>query len=221
MKRIASIVLVILNTSVSGQDPTAIPMTFTDAYQQMHQNSHVLKQASFGISEKEADKKAAFGLRAPRIFITANAVQMADPLTLDLTPVRDAINPLYEALGKYGNFSGVPNPDPATSGVMPILPDNVSTQAMRGKIQEGQAAINAAEWNKMIQEKQFAAVNANFIWPLYTGGKINAANKASEIYAEEAGLRKEQREGELWPPVILVWFWHNRPATCMNRFRKR
>ena len=201
MNRIQSVFLLIflmLNCSWAiGQVETAVPFTFAGAYEQMHKNSHVLKQAGFEIQEKEADKKAAIGLRAPRVFVTATAVQMADPLTLDLTPVRDAINPLYDALGKYGNFSGVPNPDPGTSGVMPVLPDKVSTQVVRGKIQEGQATINAANWDQMIQEKQFATVNANFVWPIYTGGKINAANKASQIYEEEAGLQFKQKEGEL------------------------
>ena len=187
-----------------GQKPEIL--TFGDAYERMNNNSHVLKRANFEINEKEAERKAAFGLHAPQVFVTANAVQMADPLTLDLTPVRDAINPLYEVLGKYGNFSGVPNPDPNTSGVMPTLPDNISTQILRTKIQEGQAAINAAEWDKMIQEKQFAAVNANFIWPLYTGGKINAANKASAIYEEEAGLEKRQKQGELLSELATRYY---------------
>ncbi len=201
MKRNRSILLLVLlflnHILVFSQGEMAVPFTFADAYEQMHKNSHVLKQAAFEIQEKEADKKAALGLKAPRVFVTATAVQMADPLTLDLTPLRDAINPLYEILGKYGNFSGVPNPDPATSGIMPILPDKFSTQVIRGKIQEGQAAINAAEWDQMIQEKQFASVNANFVWPIYTGGKINAANKASQIYEEEAVLNHKQKEGEL------------------------
>jgi outer membrane protein TolC len=194
---IFSLVLILFNISAFCQDEKTIPLTFSDAFELMNQNSHVLKRADFEISEKESDRKAAFGLHAPRVFMSANAVQMADPLTLDLTPVRDAINPLYEALGKYGNFSGVPNPDPATSGAMPILPDKVSTQVVRGKIQEGQTKINAAEWDQMIQEKQFATLNASFIWPLYTGGKINAANEASRIYEEEAGLEKKQKQGEL------------------------
>lgn len=210
MKRFQTILLLLFlflnNNWVLGQEQKAMPFTFNEAYLQMQQNSHVLKRASFEISEKEAERKAAFGLRAPRVFVTANAVQMADPLTLDLTPVRDAINPLYEVLGKYGNFSGVPNPDPKTSGAMPILPDNISTQILRTKIQEGQAAINTAEWDKMIQEKQFAAVNANFIWPLYTGGKINAANKASAIYEEEAGLEKKQKQGELLSELATRYY---------------
>lgn len=187
--------LLSLGSGVFAQNK--VPLTFNDAYQQMNQNSHVLKQAGFEVREKEADKKAALGLHTPRVFVTATAVKMADPLTLDLTPVRDAITPLYETLGKYGNFSGVPNPDPATSGVMPTLPDNVSTKVIRGNLLEGEVAINAAEWDKMIQEKQFATVNANVVWPIYTGGKINVANKASQINEEEAGLKQKQKEGEL------------------------
>ncbi len=183
-----------------------VPLTFTEAYQQMNQNSHVLKQANFEIHEKEADKKAAMGLRAPKVFVSATAVQMADPLTLDLTPVRDAITPLYEALGKYGNFSGVPNPDPKTSSVLPVLPDNLSTQAVRSSLLSGEAKINAAEWDKMIQEKQFASVNANVVWPLYTGGKINAANKAAQINAEEAGLKEKQKEGELLSELATRYY---------------
>ena len=189
-----------------GQNLPATPMTFDDAYEHMNTNSHVLKRANFEINEKQANRKASFGLHAPRVFVTATAVQMADPLTLDLTPVRDAITPLYEALGKYGNFSGVPNPDPKTSGVVPILPDNISTQAVRAKLLEGEATINAAEWNKMIQEKQFASATANFIWPLYTGGKINAANEASRIYEEEAGLQKDQKQGELLSELATRYY---------------
>jgi outer membrane protein TolC len=197
-------VLACLGSGAFAQSKT--PLTFGDAYQQMNANSHVLKQAGFEISEKEADKKAAMGLRAPKVFVTATAVQMADPLTLDLTPVRDAITPLYETLGKYGNFSGVPNPDPATSGVMPTLPDNVSTKVIRSKLLEGEAAINAGEWDKMIQEKQFATVNANVVWPIYTGGKINAANKAAQINEEEAGLKARQKEGELLSELATRYY---------------
>jgi len=210
MKQNSKIVLILLLilSGINGfsQEEIAQPVTFLEAYEQMQQNSYVLKQAGFEIREKEADKKAAFGLHAPRVFVAATAVQMADPLTLDLTPVRDAITPLYEALGKYGNFSGVPNPDTKTSGVVPTLPDNVSTAAIRSKILAGEASINAAEWNKMIQEKQFASVNANFVWPLYTGGKINAANKASQIYEEEAGLHQKQKEGELLSELATRYY---------------
>jgi outer membrane protein TolC len=208
MKRNSKIVLLFTLASIasSALAQNKIPLTFYEAYQQMNQNSHVLKQAGYEVREKEADKKSMFGLRTPKVFVTATAIKMADPLTLDLTPVRDAITPLYETLGKYGNFSGVPNPDPATSGVMPTLPDNLSTAAVRNKLLQGEAAIKSAEWNQMIQEKQFATVNANVVWPLYTGGKINAASKASRINEEEAGLKEKQKEGELLSELATRYY---------------
>lgn len=201
-----TILLMLLQIVASGQQEPVKALTFGEAYEVMNGNSHVLKRAEYAVNEKTADRKAAFGLRAPRVFVTANAIQMADPITLDLTPVRDAITPLYDALGNYGNFSGVPNPDPNTSGVMPTLPDAISTQAVRGKLLEGEAAINSAEWNQMIQERRFATVNANVVWPLYTGGKINAANAASKIQEEEAGLEKQQKQGELLSELVTRYY---------------
>jgi outer membrane protein TolC len=191
---------------IFGQEQTGTPMTFDQAMQYMQTNSHVLKQASFQVNEKEATKKATMGLRAPKIGLTGTAVQMSDPLHLDLTPVRDAITPLYSALGHYGNFSGVPNPDPATSGAMPVLPDSYSTQAVRASLLEGLEKINAAEWDQMIQEKQFASLSASVMWPLFTGGKINAANKASELYQEEAELQRDQKQGELLSELVTRYY---------------
>ena len=203
-----SIGLFIFTLHLKGfsQELKSKTLTFTDVYDQMINNSHVLKQAEFHINEKTADLKAAKGLRAPKISLSGTAVQLSDPLHLDLTPVRDAINPLYSALGNYGNFSGVPNPDPATNQAVPILPDELSTAAVRAQLLNGQAEINAAEWDKMIQEKQFASLNASVIWPLFTGGKINAANEAARIYEEEAGWQKDQKHAELLSELVTRYF---------------
>ncbi|MFA7077854.1 MAG: TolC family protein [Syntrophomonas sp.] len=189
-----------------AQEQNELNITFAQAYEQMQGNSHILKQSGYLEKEKEAERKALTGLRMPRVSISVNAVQMSESLELDLTPVRDAIDPLYSALGNYGVFSGVLNPDPATSSIMPILPDNISTQVVRGKLLEGQTAINEAEWVKTIQEKRFLAVNANLIWPLYTGGKINAAIKASEIEKKEAELNSQLKRNELLSELVVRYY---------------
>nr|MBD3621169.1 TolC family protein [Sunxiuqinia sp.] len=181
-------------------------LTFADVYDQMMGNSHVLKQAEYHKNEKAAEFRAAKGLRAPKISLTGTAVQMSDPLHLDLTPVRDAITPLYSALGNYGNFSGVPNPDPATNQMIPILPDDRSTAAVRANLLEGLDHVNAAEWDQMIQEKRFASLSASVVWPVFTGGKINLANKAARIYEEEAGLQKEQKQAELLSELAARYY---------------
>ncbi len=181
-------------------------LTFSDVYEQMMGNSHVLKQAEYQMNEKAAELRAAKGLRAPKISLTGTAVQMADPLHLDLTPVRDAITPLYSALGNFGNFSGVPNPDPATNQMMPVLPDGMSTAAVRAQLLEGLDHVNAAEWDQMIQEKRFASLSASVVWPVFTGGKINAANEAARIYEEEAGLQKDQKQAELLSELVTRYY---------------
>ncbi len=181
-------------------------LTFADVYDQMMGDSHVLKQAEYHKDEKAAEFRAAKGLRAPKISLTGTAVQMSDPLHLDLTPVRDAITPLYSALGNYGNFSGVPNPDPATNQMMPILPDDRSTAAVRANLLEGLDHVNAAEWDQMIQEKRFASLSASVVWPVFTGGKIKVANEAARIYEEEAGLQKEQKQAELLSELATRYY---------------
>jgi hypothetical protein len=112
----------------SGQEDLRA-LTFEDAMHIMKEQNPGLQQAKQQIKQKEYELKAKKGLYAPHVSLSAKAISMSDMLHLDLTPVKDAITPLYSSLGNYGVFSGVPNPDPATNQFVPILPDNLSTSA--------------------------------------------------------------------------------------------
>jgi len=194
-------------SKTSGQDSVPkLIMTFDQALEIAKQNSHIIKQTQYLQEEKIQLSKASKGLYLPKIGITASYMMLSDDLTLDLTPVRDAITPLYSALGNYGVFSGVPNPDPATNQQMPVLPDNLSTQVVRNNLQQGLATIQSSEWDRMIQKKQFGTVAATMLWPLYTGGKIQAANRAAHIEQQEAGEVMKQKEGELLTELVERYF---------------
>jgi outer membrane protein TolC len=181
-------------------------LTFDEALQLMKSNNPALSQTQHLVREKEADKAIKRGLYMPHVSVEATAVSMSDPLHLDLTPVRDAILPLYSALGNYGVFSGVPNPDPTTNSIVPILPDNVSTQAVRSKLLQGEEEIANAEWDKTIQEKNFATASANLTWPLFTGGKISAANKAAKVEIENSKEELRNTEGELLSELVARYY---------------
>lgn len=181
-------------------------LTFEQAAEFMKLNNYNLKQSDNYILQKEQEVKAARGLYLPNISLSANFVAMSENIDLDLNPVKESITPLYEALGNYGSFSGVANPDPATAGVMPIFDDNVSTQIVRGKLLEGLDQINATDWNQTIQKKQFGVINANFVMPIYTGGKINAANKAAKIELEEAYTKKSIKQDELFCQLVERYY---------------
>jgi len=206
--KVLVILLLISCNSLFGQiEPTSIRnLTFEDALGLSLHNNHLIKQYSNKSLQLEQEMKAAKALHLPRISLSASYVYMADNLELDLTPVRDAITPLYSALGHYGKFGGVPNPDPKTNGAVPFLPDDVSTAVIRSKMLEGLDAVNNAEWIKTIQEKKFGMVNAGFMLPIYTGGKINAANKAAKIKFEASETETIQKRFELTDELVERYF---------------
>lgn len=203
---VISMVLSITYSATAQDSGKLTQLTFEEALRLVRENSHVLKQSDYLHKEKEQEMRAAKGLYLPKVGIAASYMVMSDDLTLDLTPVRDAITPLYSALGNFGDFSGIPNPDPNTSQQMPILPDDVSTQIMRQKLREGLATVQEGEWNKMIQEKQFGTVMANFQWPIYAGGKIQAANKAAAIQLTDAGQKSHQKEDEIMSELVERYY---------------
>ena len=95
--------------SLYGQNsPTVLRnLTFEQALGLSLQNNHLIKQSRHKSLQLEQEEKAAKGLHLPRLSLSASYVLMSDNIQLDLTPVRDAITPLYSALGHYGKFGGV------------------------------------------------------------------------------------------------------------------
>jgi outer membrane protein TolC len=170
-------------------------LSFDQATDIALRNSHSIKQAAFLKKENQEETKAAKGLRSPNIGLTAGYFLLSDDIHLDLTPVKNAITPLYSALSNYGNFSGVAN-----------YPDAVSTQLVRGQLQQGLATIEKTSWDEMIQKKAFGLVSANAMWPIYTGGKINAANAAAGIKEKEADEVMRQKSGELMSELAERYF---------------
>ncbi|MBI9055832.1 MAG: TolC family protein [Bacteroidales bacterium] len=196
--------LLFISTTLLSQEANTNlkELSFEDALQITEQNSLILKQAQQNIDQKEQEQKATLGLYMPKVSLNAQYVYMSEDINLDLTPVKDAITPIYGALGNYGVFSDVPNPDPNTSGVMPYLPDDIATAAVRQELLNGLNEINSKDWNQIIQKKQFGVVSAGFTMPLYTGGKIRTANKAAKIKVEEAQVESKQKLDELTCELI-------------------
>ena len=201
---LALLVASLVVKGIQVEEPRKI--TFEEALQLTFQNNHLIRQSEHHLLQMDQERQATKGLRYPKISLNAGYTMMQDRIHFDLSPVRDAITPLYQTLGGFGVFSGVSNPDPATSGIMPVLPDNISTQAVRKKMLDGLNAVNSAEWDLTIQEKQFATLSAGFIWPLFTGGKINAANRAAQLQYEAVEKENLLKSFELTNELIDRYF---------------
>jgi len=198
-------IVLVLPSVVLAQENSQL-MRFEDALQIMKENNPAIQQAKQEIKQKEYELKSKRALYMPQISVSAKAVTMSDPLHLDLTAVSEAITPLYNTLGTYGVFSGVPNPDPTTNTIMPILPDNISTQAVRQQLLEAEEEIANAEWDQVIQEKNFATVTADFMWPIFTGGKIMGTNKAAGLDVEMSQEKLRETEGALLTELVSRYY---------------
>jgi len=190
------ILLLLTYTTVSAREPAGTrKLSFDQALEITYQNSHPLKQAQYLQKQKTQEANAARSLYFPNIGITADYFAMSDPITLDLTDMKDAIVPLYQTLSKYGKFGDIPG-----------LSDDVATQVIRGKLAQGLEGIENGNWNQTIQKKQFGTVAATFQWPLFTGGKILAANKAANIGKKDAGENSRQQEGEVIEELVERYY---------------
>jgi outer membrane protein TolC len=202
------IVIALISIKADGQIDSLISdtLSFESALNRMVTNSYSLKQSREYTSQKDQELKASRGLYLPNISVGATYSLMSEDITLDLTPVRDAITPLYGALGNYGVFSGVPNPDPSTATQLPVLPDNVSTQIVRSQLLEGLNTINNANWNPVIQEKQFGVINGTFTQPIFTGGRILMANQAAHLELQEAKTKESYKYSEVYSELAERYF---------------
>ncbi|SMO69909.1 Outer membrane protein TolC [Saccharicrinis carchari] len=198
-------VLFLCGIILRAQDEV-VRITFDAALEATLNNNEVLQQAVWQKRQAESEWKAVRSLRLPQLTLSLNYVKLSDDITIDMHGVRDAITPLYGAMSQYGVFSGVPNPDPATSGAMPVLPDNVSTQIVRQQLADGLVKVENAEWDKLIQKSQFGMMSAGVTWPLFTGGKIKAANAAAKIKINEAAEVERQKTGELMSELVERYF---------------
>ncbi|GAO28124.1 TolC family protein [Geofilum rubicundum] len=206
MRRAVLLAGIFLGASGVRAQQEVVPMTFDQALQATLNSNETLQQAVLQKQEAEAEWKAVRTLRLPQLSIKANYLLLSDDITIDMHGVKDAITPLYGAMAEYGMFSGVPNPDPATSAVMPVLPDDVSTQVVRQQLSDGLLKVENGEWDKLIQQSQFGTVSAGVTWPLFTGGKINAAHAAARIRISEAAQVERQKTGELMSQLVERYF---------------
>jgi len=146
---------------------SAAELPFPDAMSEMLQSNDELKASKSEVTQKEYEKKAAFGLFFPSVNVTSMYTHLNDDITMDLSPIRDAI----AAASAPGTTSALGLP----ASSQPVVQAGIEKQ------------LNAAgSWNSMIQKQDFWMNAVSFRQPIWTGGKIIAANKAASARVDEA-----------------------------------
>ena len=157
-----------LATAVCGQD--AKSLTYDQALEMTLTRNPELKAASYEQEAALRERKAAYGLRLPQASVTGTYVYMGDDMSVGMNDLKGPVG-----------------------GILGSLPEGLLPPAV---LQQAQALL-AKDWAMKLQDRSFGTVAANITVPVYTGGKINAANNAAKIKVENAAQKETQARNGL------------------------
>ncbi|MDE7122752.1 MAG: TolC family protein, partial [Alistipes sp.] len=127
-----------------------------------------MKAAAFEEKAAREERRAAIGLRMPRIGLTGAYAYMAKDIGFDFNDLKGPANQMAGQL--LGSGLVPPSQIPAIQGLL--------------------APIMGADWFLKVQDRSLGFVGGEVTLPIWMGGKINAANRAArinELAAAEAG----------------------------------
>lgn len=192
-----------------SQTTDTLHLSIEEVIERLKADNLHIQASEYQVSRFENNRRAQKGLYLPSVDINATYSMMSEPLELDLTPVRDAILPAYELIGGQSDLISNLTGYMAQTGSLDAATYQSFADGLtqiEGGREQAMAAINDGEWVKTIQEKQFAVVDASVTWPIYTGGKIRAANKAAEAQLEESKVDNEKVIAQEITDVVQRYF---------------
>ncbi|MBQ4494007.1 MAG: TolC family protein [Elusimicrobiaceae bacterium] len=145
----------------------AAEYSFEQAYERALIQDEELLASQKEVERFKASKNASRGLYLPKVSVEGRYTYIDEPITINLDPIRSAINPLY-------NFH-IPG-------------------------------YTLPAFELEVQDDKFFKSQITASLPLYTGGKVSAANKASSANLEEALAKLEQRQNNILTELTTKYF---------------
>ena len=151
---------------------------FGSAWQQVRQKSHVLKAEQANMDHAAHLKNAARDLYLPQVTLSGGYLRLDEDITLG----PDAI------------FDSMPAGDQAEKLFYGMLPPNIPpSQASAGL-------------TSTISDKNISSSSVNLLWPLYTGGRIDAAQEIAKASVDEAQQQRELKVDSQFETLCQRYF---------------
>ncbi len=152
-------------------------ISFSEALESLYTTHESIAASEAEYKQKQYVKKASLGLYSPRISINATYTYFGNDLKMDVD--------LSSVTGSIGGLlSGL-----GSALNLPSLPISLPSSM-----------------EQVIQDEQFFTLNASMVWPIFTGGKIYAANKAASANLEIAKHGRTIRHDELGISLAEKYF---------------
>ena len=159
-------------TVSAGEERT---LSLDDALSLTMANNPALRAAACEEKAAEQERRAAIGLRMPQIGVTGAYAYLGKDIGVDLNEMKGPAGDLANKI--------------LGSGLVP--PELVPS--IQGLI----APLMGADWFLKVQDRSLGFVGGQVTVPLFLGGKINAANRATRINSSTARAAGAQTRNAL------------------------
>lgn len=184
MKILILILLIISSDPIVAQRA----VSFDEALATMLDNNRALKGAQYGVDAANDELRAARGLRSPRLELMGGYVLMQHDVDIDLTGAKGVVTTSLNDMIKDGVSAGIITPDIASL------------------LSAGLAPISSFDWRYTIQKRSFGTVGLSLTAPIYTGGRINIANRAAKLEYEASTYELNATQSALLTELVERYF---------------
>ncbi|MEG0789320.1 MAG: TolC family protein [Alistipes sp.] len=180
---LVTITLLLTLTHLSAQESQQT-LSLEEALSLTMSNNPALKAADYEEKAATQERRAAIGLRLPKISVAGGYTYMGKDIGFDLNELKTPVGNMVNGL--------------ASSGLIP--PD------MLPKLQGLIGPILNADWMLKLQDRSMGFVGGEITVPIYMGGKINVANRAARINEKSVLAQSEQTRNALVSELIERYF---------------
>ena len=184
MKILILILLIISSSPIVAQRT----VSFDEALTTMLDNNRTLKGARYGVDAANEELRAARGLRSPRLELMGGYALMQHDVDIDLTGAKGVVTTSLNSIIKDGVSAGIITPDVASL------------------LNAGLAPIGSLDWRYTIQKRSFGTVGLSLAAPIYTGGRINIANRAAKLEYEASSYELNATQSALLTELVERYF---------------
>ena len=183
-KAILPALMLLWASGAYAQQPDGRPLSLDEAMRMTLTENPEIKALGYEREAAVQQKKAAAGLRAPKIDVAAAYSYMGKDIDVDFNALKPGASKLA------GDILG------------PLVTGGVLPPSILGEAQ----ALMGADWAMTLQERQFGTVGGTVTLPVFTGGKINAANNAARLQIDEVDERGAQTRNALVSQLTERYF---------------
>lgn len=187
MKRML-LVIAFLSAIITAHSQSETMITFEEALGMTMEGNPTIKALDYSERAAQMQRKAAVGLRMPKITVAGNYTHLGSDMNISLNDAKSSlVNGATGMLTELGQTGLVP-------------------PALLGPISNALSSIGGMDWTMTLQQKDLAFIGGSVVLPIFMGGKINVANKAARIQERTTLVEGDSQRSALVSELVTRYY---------------